>query len=94
MVLVEVDDPVLTVKKCARGADAYTGSVFAVVAAQNGEVAPHIRKGSLLDVLNPGAKVPQRNLVFCFAGDRAGVASDAAPIINDEAIVHDFNPKS
>ena len=62
--------------------------VVAVVAAQHREVPPHRGERALLDVLHPRPEVPDRHLVLGLARDRAGVAADAAVVVDQEAVLH------
>jgi hypothetical protein len=50
--------------------------------------APGIGIEALFDVLHPGSIYPDGNLIFGFACDGAGVASDALAIIDYEAVFH------
>jgi hypothetical protein len=86
--VVEIDDAIGAAKQSDRGADFYAGSIVAVVAAQHGEMAPRIRVVTLLYVLDPGAVNAQRDIVFFFAGDRAGVAANAAILIDEKSVPH------
>jgi hypothetical protein len=47
-----------------------------------------VRKFALLDVLDPGAKDTDRDLMFLFARHRAGVTTDAAVLIDDKSVSH------
>lgn len=66
--------------------DFNTWSVVAVVAAKDGEMALCVWKLAFLDVFDPGAIHSDRNVVFLLAGDRAGMAADAAVLVNDETV--------
>jgi hypothetical protein len=64
-----------------------------MVAAQDREVATHVGEGSLLHVLDPRAKLPERHLMLGLAGDCACMASDAPPVINHKAVFHSDVPE-
>src|SRR6185312_5860429 len=59
-----------------------------MVASHHAEMAAGVREGALLDVLDPGAKDANRDLVLILAGNRAGVTSDASVLVNYEAVTH------
>ncbi len=59
-----------------------------MVAARDLEDAARVGVKTLLDVLHPCAVHTNRNLIFRLAGDRAGVASDAFAVVDDEAVFH------
>jgi hypothetical protein len=63
-----------------------------MVAAQDREITPHVGKRSLLYVFDPRAKLTERHFVFGFARDRACMASNAPPVINDKAVFHSHIP--
>ena len=48
------------------------------------EITGHLRKLAVLPVVNLGAKTPQGYIIFNFAGNRTGVAADAAFDIDGE----------
>ena len=59
-----------------------------MVAAMDAELACGVRVGALLNVLDVGAVDADRHVVLGLAGDGAGVAADASPIVNHESVVH------
>jgi hypothetical protein len=83
-VAVQVHDRVGALVEGDHGTDLDARRRVAVVAAQHREVAADVREAPLLDVLDPGAEVPDRDGVLLLAGDRAGVAADALPVVDDE----------
>jgi hypothetical protein len=87
-VAVEVDDAVRPSVERDGGADRHARGVVAVVAAHHREVTPRVRERTLLDVLHPGAVHAQRDLVLLLARHRAGVAADAFPLVDHEAVAH------
>src|SRR6185369_2823084 len=87
-VAVEVDDPVLPLLEGVDRTDRHARRVRAVVAAEHGEVAADLGEAPLLDVLDPGPEAPDRDVVLLLARDRAGVAADAAAVVDDESVLH------
>ena len=59
-----------------------------MVTSHHPEVAAGVWKFALLDVLHPGAKNAQRDLVFLLACHRAGVASDTSILVYNESVSH------
>ena len=86
--VVEINDPVMALVERPGWADGHAGSVFAVVAPHHRKVASGVRKLALLDVLDPGTEDAHRHFVLHLAGDGAGMAADALPLIDDEPVVH------
>jgi len=65
-----------------------------MIAAEQREMAPGVRVAPFLNVLDPGPVNSNRDIVFLFTGDRAGMAADAAVLIDDKSVAHEnvFNP--
>jgi len=59
-----------------------------VVAAENAEMPTGMRKSAFFNVLHPGSKHTDRNLVLLLAGYGTGVTTDAAILVDDKAITH------
>jgi hypothetical protein len=59
-----------------------------VIAAQHRKVATHRGKRAALDVFHPRAEVADGHIVLGFARNSTGVATDAAIVINEKAILH------
>jgi hypothetical protein len=59
-----------------------------MIAARDLKYAPGVGVEAFFDVLHPGSIHADRNLIFSFACDRAGVASDALAIIDYESVFH------
>src|SRR5207249_11419913 len=89
---VEVHDPVRAAVERHRRADGDTRRRVAVVAAEHREVAPGLREGPALDVFHPRAERAERDAVLLLARHRAGVAADAAALIDHEAVAHASAP--
>jgi hypothetical protein len=87
-VLVEVDDAVRPLVEGSDRADRHAGGGGALVATQHGEVAADGREGADFGVLHPGPEVAQRDFVLGLAGDRTGVAADAAALVENESVLH------
>src|SRR5438309_9602700 len=73
VVRVQIDDTVAAPEQGVRRADSYAWRVDALVAQDRKEEALRLRERALLDGLDPAAIHPNRNVVFSFTGDRAGV---------------------
>ena len=56
-----------------------------MVAPFDQEVPPAVGEGALVDVLDPGAELAERNAILCLARHRAGVAANALALVDDEA---------
>src|SRR6188508_817839 len=69
--------------------DPDAGWIRAVITPRDLEVPPRIGSRAGLDVLHPRPIYTKRNVVFALARSRAGVASNARPIIDDESEVHE-----
>ncbi len=80
--------PSSTAKQRHRRANLDARRVVAVIAAQHGEMAPGIGINTLFDILDPGAVNAERDVVFFFARHRAGVAADAAMLIDEKTVAH------
>ena len=59
-----------------------------MIAAQDRKVTTGIGVAALLDIFNPSAVHSHRDVVFFFASDCACVTTNAAVLINDEAVAH------
>ena len=81
--LVEVDDPVFAHVHRARGASGGARRVGTLVAARHLERAPHLGEDPDVDRFDVGARDREGHVVLGFARGRAGVASDAARLVDD-----------
>ena len=81
---VEVHDAVLPLVQRGDRTHLHARSIGAVVAAQHREVTAGVGELPPLDVLDPGPEHAELHPVLDLAGDRAGVASDAPPLVNHE----------
>jgi hypothetical protein len=59
-----------------------------VIAAKHAEVAARIRVLTLFYVFYPGTECAERNFIFRFAGDSAGMTSDALSVVYNKAVSH------
>ena len=84
--IVEVDDAVGANKQCLGGATLHAGRISAVIASKDGHFSCGRGKLALFDVLHPGTKLTDRNVMLSLAGHRAGVAADTGPLVNGESI--------
>jgi len=91
--VVEVYDTVVAREQRRSRAYCRTRRVLAVVAAMDTELSGDIWVGALLDVLDMSPIHSNGNVVFRLAGDRAGMAADALPVVYHEAVV-DHSPPS
>lgn len=62
-----------------------------MIAACNLKHPARVRKRTFLHILDPGAVHAQRYMVFGLAGHGAGMATDALPVIDDEAVLHSWS---
>ena len=86
-VAVEIDDPVAALEERVGRADARARRLVALVAQNGKEEAAGVGERALLDGLDPAAVHANGNLVFGFAGDGAGVTSDAFPEVDGEPVI-------
>ena len=83
----DLDDPVAPLEERARRADAHAGRVGALV-AENGEEEPAgVGEGAFLDRLHPTSIHANRDVVFGFAGNGAGMTSDALSEVDGEPVI-------
>ena len=85
---IEIDNPILALIHRGYWTDSDAGRLFAVVASSDLKYTTRIREDALLDVFDPGSVDAHGNFIFSFAGDRAGVASDAFAIIDYKTVFH------
>jgi hypothetical protein len=91
--VVDIDNSVGAFFQRVDRANGHAGSVRALVAAEYRKIATNFRKTPCLGVLHPSPEITDRNVVFGFAGYGAGVAADAAGLVDDKAELQDFAPK-
>jgi hypothetical protein len=85
---VKFHDTIRPLIHSRHGANSHTRRIGAVIAASHLKVAPHIGKGALFYILDPGTVNTQGNPVLRFAGRATGVATNALAVVYQEAIVH------
>ena len=83
--LVEIDDAIGALEHRGRGARRHAGRVRALVAARHLMRASSLRECPYVHVLDVGARHGERDEVLGLAGGRAGVAADAARLVDDLA---------
>ena len=88
---IDVHDAVRALVERRDRTDLDARRIRALIAAQHREVAAHLRERADLGVLHPGAEIAQGDVVLGLAGDRAGVASDATRVVDDETQLHGVN---
>ncbi len=59
-----------------------------MVTTENRKVTADAGKMSLLDIFDPGSERPNGDVVFLLAGHRAGVATDAPVLVDNETVTH------
>ena len=89
-VLVEVDDAVGAAEHRRGGAGGDAGRMFALIAAGDLEGAARGRELADVDVLDVGAIDAEGDGVLRLARSAAGVAADAASLIDDLPPLHRF----
>ena len=62
-----------------------------MVTTQDRKESPNIREGSLLYIFHPCSVRADGYIVFCLAGERAGVTTDATALVDDEGVAHMCN---
>lgn len=62
-----------------------------MIASEHREMAAGVRITALFNILYPCAIHAHCDVVLFFAGDRAGVTTDAAVLIDDKSVTH-FKP--
>jgi len=91
--IIKIYDSIRTAVEGFGGTNLDTGSRVAVITSHHAEVAAGVRKFTFLDVLDPGAKDPNRNLMFLFARHRTGVTPNTSVLVNDKAVTHEFRDR-
>jgi hypothetical protein len=86
--VVKIDYAVLACKQRGHRADLNAGSIRAVIAPHYGKKAPRVGELALFYVLDPGAVNPDRHVMLCLACNRAGMAADTLPVIDNEPEIH------
>jgi hypothetical protein len=86
--IVEVYDPIRTAEEGVGGTDLNARSVIAVVTSHHAEIAPGLRERAGLYVFHPCSKNSEGDLVFLFAGHRAGVTANTSILVNNEPVAH------
>jgi hypothetical protein len=85
---VEIDDAILALVHRGHRTDRDAGRFLAMVAARDLKYSACVRVNALLDVLHPRPVHADGHMVFGLARYRAGMTSDALPIIDNEAVFH------
>lgn len=85
---VKINDTIGAAEEGYSRANLNTGRVIAVVASEYGEVTPGVGKFAFFDVLDPCAVNTYRNIMLFLAGNRAGMASYTAILIDDKTVTH------
>jgi len=91
--IIKIYDSIRTAVEGFGGTNLDAGSRVAVITSHHAEVAAGVRKFTFLDVLHPGAKDPNRNLMFLFARHRTGVTSNTSVLVNNKAVTHEFRDR-
>ena len=61
-----------------------------MITAHDGKHPTRIRELPLFYILDPGPIDPDRDIMFCFTSNRAGVAADTVAIVNYESKIQDI----
>ncbi len=85
---VEIDDAVRSLVHRRRRTSVGARWIFALIAARDLKRAAHVRKDADVGILHVGAVHGERHLVFRLAGRGAGVATDAAAVVDDFRPAH------
>ena len=56
-----------------------------MIAAHNGKYPARVGKLTLFYILDPGPIDPDGDIMFCFTGNRAGMAADTVAIVDNES---------
>ena len=87
-IIIEVDDAVIAREQRGRWTNRRTRRILTMIAAMDAELPRNVGVHALLDVLHVGAVDADRDVVFRLAGDGAGMAADALPVVYHEAVIH------
>ena len=85
---VEFDNTICALIHRRRRTDVNAGRIFALIAARHLEMAARVGELTLFDVLDPGAENAEGNLIFFFARNTAGMATDALAIVDNLCVFH------
>jgi hypothetical protein len=80
--VVEIDNAVVAAEQCPRRTYFNARRIIAMIAPHHAEMAAGMGKLASFNILDPGAKNPNRNLVLFLARDSASVTADAAVVID------------
>jgi hypothetical protein len=64
-----------------------------MVASMDGKFSGGIGEGSFFNIFHMGAVHTNGHIVFAFASDRAGMASDTHAVINDKSVIQFIRSK-
>jgi hypothetical protein len=87
-VVIKIHDAVRPFEEGSGRADCDARSINAMVASEDGKEPPGIWIFALLDILDPGTKSANRDIVFGLTGDCTSVTADTFAVINQEADFH------
>src|SRR5262249_35302189 len=82
---VEIDHAVVPPVKCRNRTDRDARRPLAVITTHHREVAPVVREGTFLDILDPRPIDADRYLMLALAGHGTCMAADALTVIDQEA---------
>ena len=88
---VEINDSVFAGKKRRHRTNLDARRVGAMIAAHHRKQSSRVGESSFFDVFNPRSINAERNVVFRFAGDGAGVATNAFAVINYKTKIHSLS---
>jgi hypothetical protein len=89
-VVVKIHNPVSTLVQSSCGTNLYAGSIGTVIASVDRKFSCGIRECSFFNIFYMGPVHTNGHIVFAFASDRAGMASDTGSVVNYKSVVQ-FN---
>jgi hypothetical protein len=84
----KIDDPIFPLPERRYRTNLNTGRIGAMIAALYGKNSTGARELSFFNVLHPGSIHTDREIVFLFACNRAGMTANALAIVDNEPVVH------
>ncbi len=85
--IVKVDDSVVPGVKSGDRTDCHAGCIVTMIAPHDRKQSTRVWELALLDILHPSSVDSDRDAVFAFAGNRAGVTANTATVVDDKSVV-------
>jgi uncharacterized radical SAM superfamily protein len=89
---IDDNDTVFSFPSCLDRTIDHTGRTVTLIAEAGKKVACHVWISPLFNDLYPGTIHTEGNTVFCLAGNRTAVTTDAPSKINDHRVVFFVHP--